>query len=178
MGLVLLIGGVRSGKSRLAVEVASKWSRSPVVIATGEARDAEMTKRIARHRAERPEHWTTIEEPIDLEAALGSVPTDEAAIVDCLTLWVSNLMEREQRDDSIVEAARRAAEVAAARPGGVLAVSNEVGSGVIPNNPLGRRFGDVLGRVNTVWAAAADRVFLVVAGRALPLERPESLFDG
>lgn len=175
MPIVLLLGGVRSGKSRLAVELATRGQAPVTVVATSEARDEEMASRIARHRAERPSGWTTIEEPIDLYAAIDGVPDDEAVVLDCLTLWVSNLVEQSLSDEEVTERARTAAERASRRAGLTLVVTNEVGSGVIPASPVGRRFSDILGRVNAVWAAAADRSALVVAGKVLPLRGAEEL---
>ena len=169
MGLVLLTGGVRSGKSRLAVELARRHRGPVAFVATAEARDEEMAARIARHRAERPGGWRTVEEPLDVERALGSLGPDEAAVVDCLTLWVSNLIERELGGDAIAALARSTAEVANQHPAPVVAVTNEVGWGIVPASPLGRRFSDVLGAVNATWAAAAERAYLVVAGRILEL---------
>jgi adenosyl cobinamide kinase/adenosyl cobinamide phosphate guanylyltransferase len=170
MPVCLLIGGVRSGKSRLALRLAAREQRSVVVIATAEARDAEMAARITQHRRERPAEWTTIEEPVDLRSAFAVAPEEAVVLVDCLTLWVSNLMEREVPDVEIEARAERAARIAAARPQQVIVVTNEVGSGVIPTNPLGRRFGDVLGRVNMLWADRAERSALVVAGKMLSLQ--------
>ncbi len=175
MPVVLLLGGVRSGKSRLAVELASRGSGPVTVIATAEGRDEEMASRIARHRAERPSSWKTVEEPIDLPKALSDVPDDQVVLVDCLTLWVSNLMELQVDDEVIAERSRQAADVAAQRSDLVVVVSNEVGSGVIPGSALGRHFSDVLGRVNAMWAEVADRSALVVAGKVLPLRGAEEL---
>lgn len=170
MPIVLLIGGARSGKSRLATRLVSRQELPVVVIATAEARDEEMAARIERHRAERPAAWMTIEEPLDLEDALRGVPDGSAVLLDCLTLWVSNLIEHELSDEQIELRAASAAEVAAGRLGAVVAVTNEVGSGVIPTTPLGRRYTDALGRVNTIWAEAAERTLFVVAGKVLPLQ--------
>lgn len=173
MGLTFLLGGARSGKSDLAVRVAEQLEhrgRPVVFVATAEARDAEMTQRISRHREERPATWTTYEAPLDLLAPLTQEPTTSVLLLDCLSLWVSNLMERGDAAARIETAAREAAAAAAARPGPVIAVSNEVGMGLVPTTPLGRAYRDVLGRVNATWSRAADRAHLVVAGRALPLE--------
>jgi adenosyl cobinamide kinase/adenosyl cobinamide phosphate guanylyltransferase len=168
MSLVVLLGGARSGKSALSVELAGERA---TFVATGTPGDDEMAARIERHRTERPAGWLTVEEPLELRRALAAVAPDEAVVVDCLSLWVSNLIEVGWSDDAIEEEAAVAASVAAARPGPTIAVSNEVGLGIVPATPLGRRYRDVLGRVNAVWAAAADRVLLVVAGRSLELER-------
>jgi adenosyl cobinamide kinase/adenosyl cobinamide phosphate guanylyltransferase len=168
--LTLLVGGARSGKSRTAARLATASGRPVVVIATGEAGDKEMADRIRRHRSERPAGWLTVEEPLDLAKALRTADPASFVIVDCLTLWVANLLGQERTDDEIVATATAAAALAATRDGDCAVVTNEVGMGVIPANPLGRRYADLLGRVNTVWADAADRTFLMVAGRAIPTE--------
>jgi adenosyl cobinamide kinase/adenosyl cobinamide phosphate guanylyltransferase len=156
--LVLYLGGARSGKSRLAVEHAGGSGAPVTFIATGEAGDEEMAARIELHRRERPPEWRTLEEPRDLARALGSVPGGETALVDCLTLWVAN----GGGDDEALEAAR-------SRDGLTIAVSNEVGLGIVPANATAREYRDTLGRVNAAWAAAADEAWFVVAGRRLRL---------
>lgn len=171
MALAVLLGGARSGKSSLAVRRASAWAGPVVFVATGAAGDAEMADRIARHRAERPAAWTTREAPLELEAALAGEAPEACLLVDCLSLWVANLLERGDADGEVEAHAARAASVAAGRPGPTIAVTNEVGMGIVPMHPLGRRYRDVLGRVNATWADAAERAELVVAGRVLPLER-------
>jgi adenosyl cobinamide kinase/adenosyl cobinamide phosphate guanylyltransferase len=128
-----------------------------------------MAARIRRHRAERAAAWTTIEEPRSLRDALAGVPADAFVVVDCLSLWVSNLIGAGGEDAEIEAEAAAAAAVAAGRVAPTAAVSNEVGLGVVPATPLGRRYRDVLGHVNAVWAAAAERSFLVVAGQVLAL---------
>ena len=165
MTLALLIGGARSGKSRLALERAEREGAPVWFIATGEALDAEMTDRIERHRAERPAGWTTVEEPVALERALAGVPDGTTAVVDCLSLWVANVFESRP----VEELSAAAARVAAARPGLTIAVTNEVGLGIVPDNALERAYRDALGRVNAQWAAAAGEAHLVVAGRTLAL---------
>jgi len=172
MTLVLLVGGARSGKSALAVERARSWGGPVTLIATGEAGDEEMAERIRRHRAERPASWSTVEEPLDLAGALAEVDTAAAVLVDCLSLWVANLVGRGDGDAEVEELARDVAARAAARAGLTVAVTNEVGLGLVPETPLGRRYRDVLGRVNATWAAAADEALFVVAGRTLRLEPP------
>jgi adenosylcobinamide kinase / adenosylcobinamide-phosphate guanylyltransferase len=168
MTLTLLLGGARAGKSSLALRRAAACGRPVVFIATAEAHDAEMAERIARHRAERDPGWATVEESGDLAGALAATPADVCVIVDCLTLWVANLLER---DDAVIERlAVEAAELAAGRAGPTIAVSNEVGMGVVPASAVGRRYRDMLGRVNAVWAERAERAALVVAGRPLWLE--------
>jgi len=168
--LTLLLGGARSGKSSLAVEIARASGVPVVFVATGEAGDEEMANRIARHRAGRPAEWTTVEEPRQLAAALGATNDEVCVVVDCLSLWVANVLDRPA--ESVEAEAAEAARLAAARRGRTVAVSNEVGMGVVPATPAGRTYRDILGRVNAIWAAAAADAYLVVAGRALPLEEP------
>lgn len=175
MPLVFLTGGSRSGKSRLAVELAASQSREVEFIATAEARDEEMAERIARHRAERPDHWVTLEEPVEIASVLGRLPHHSCVLIDCLTLWVSNLMGLGLDDDDIEQRASGVISVARARTGLTVVVSNEVGSGIVPLHPEARRFGDLLGRANCLFADAADRSLLVVAGRALSLADPGSI---
>jgi len=163
--LVVLVGGARSGKSRLAVEQARSEAAPVTFIATGEAGDAEMAERIERHRAERPSGWTTVEEPVDLARALAAVPSSDTAIVDCLSLWVANVGE-----NGVDAASTEAARVAVGRDGLTIAVTNEVGLGIVPPNELARAYRDDLGRVNAQWVQAADEAWFVVAGRKLRLE--------
>jgi len=158
MTLTLLIGGARSGKSSLALRLAEG---EVVFIATAEALDDDMRTRIEAHRAERPESWRTVEEPRNLAGALRAAPPEACVVIDCLTLWVANTMDE--------ELAREAAAIAAARQGDTIVVTNEVGMGIVPENELARSYRDLLGRVNAIWADAADRVLLVVAGRTLEL---------
>jgi adenosyl cobinamide kinase/adenosyl cobinamide phosphate guanylyltransferase len=169
VSLTFLLGGARSGKSSLAVELGRAWRGPVTVIATGEAGDEEMAQRIELHRAERPAAWTTVEEPLELQRALEHVPAEHAVLIDCLSLWVANLIGRGDTDAEIEALGRSGAEEAAARKSLTVAVSNEVGLGVVPATELGRRYRDVLGRVNADWAAAAGEAALVVAGRRLPL---------
>jgi adenosyl cobinamide kinase/adenosyl cobinamide phosphate guanylyltransferase len=166
--LVLLIGGARSGKSELALRLAREQTAPVVFVATGEAGDDEMTARIDQHRRERPPTWQTIEEPVQLRETLETIDEKSCVIVDCLTLWAANALERLGAADAETHAGAAAA-TAAARSGLTIAVSNEVGLGLVPDNPLGRSYRDLLGRVNTLWADAAARSYLLVAGRALPL---------
>jgi adenosyl cobinamide kinase/adenosyl cobinamide phosphate guanylyltransferase len=163
--LVVLVGGARSGKSRLAVERARAEGAPVTFVATGEARDDEMAARIARHREERPPDWKTVEEPLELAHALAAAPSGDTVVVDCLSLWVANLDGR-GAEEPAAEAARLAAE----REGLTIAVTNEVGLGIVPDNALARAYRDELGRVNALWVEAADEAWLVVAGRKLRLE--------
>jgi adenosylcobinamide kinase/adenosylcobinamide-phosphate guanylyltransferase len=168
--LTFVTGGARSGKSSRALQLAAAAGTPVAMIVTAEARDAEMEERIAAHRRERPASWRTVEEPIDLAAALRGLASHEFAIVDCLSLWVSNLLERSE-PAAIELIAVEAAALAAAHGGGCVAVSNEVGMGIVPMHALARSYRDVLGRVNAIWAEAADEALLAVSGRFLRLER-------
>jgi adenosyl cobinamide kinase/adenosyl cobinamide phosphate guanylyltransferase len=177
MALTLLVGGARSGKSELAVQLAARTGRQVTVLVTAEARDEEMAARIERHRARRPAGWSTVETPREVGRDLVDVPDEDCVVLDCLTLWIANLLERGDEDEAIVQAARSAAEIAARRPGPTIVVSNEVGSGIVPIAAVSRRYRDLVGVVNAVWAEAASHVGLVVAGRVLPLDlvEPEQL---
>ena len=178
MAMTLLLGGARSGKSALAERLAARWDGPVTVVVTAQARDAEMAERIRRHRARRPAGWRTIEEPLDLEAALAKAPAEAQVVLDCLTLWVSNLVEQGLTDEQVGQLARSAAAAAAARAAPTVVVSNEVGSGIVPADPLSRRYRDLLGQVNAVWAAAAGQALLLVAGRAVPLADPLEVLAG
>jgi adenosylcobinamide kinase/adenosylcobinamide-phosphate guanylyltransferase len=171
MSLTLLLGGARSGKSRHAIRLAAAEGQDVCFVATAEARDPELADRIARHRAERPLDWPTIEEPVELREAIERAPASAVIVLDCLSLWVANLLERGWSDEEVEAEAGETARIVAARGSLSVAVSNEVGLGIVPAFELGRRYRDVLGRVNAAWADAAEHAFLVVAGRLLTLER-------
>ncbi len=173
MGLTLLTGPVASGKSRLAVQLASRWQGPVEVIATAEGLDDEMTARIERHRAERPASWRVREEPLDLAGGVGALAHDVFAIVDCLTLWTSNRLGAGDRPDAILDQARATAAFAAARRAPTVVVTNEVGWGIVPVNDVARAYRDLLGGVNGAFADRADRAWLVVAGRVMPLARAD-----
>jgi len=166
----LILGGVRSGKSREALRVAASMppgSRG-AFLATAQALDGDMEARIARHRAERPRGWATLEEPYDVVRACGSLAGSvDVVVLDCLTLWVANLLIRGDEDKSILAAADTLAEFLAERRFTIIIVSNEVGAGVHPATDVGLRFRDALGGVNQRIAAAADRVTYMVAGLSM-----------
>lgn len=162
----LILGGARSGKSAYAQRLAALSGLPVTVIATAEAADAEMAARIARHRTQRPLHWRTVEEPLALAAALSAVAGErQCLLVDCLTLWLSNLLAA---GELRFEAERATLfERLSALPGEIILVANEVGLGVIPLGELTRRFVDEAGRLNQELAAQADAVVFLAAG--LPL---------
>jgi adenosylcobinamide kinase/adenosylcobinamide-phosphate guanylyltransferase len=169
---LFIIGGARSGKSRFAVERVRTRGRV-VFVATAEARDEEMAKRIARHRAERPPQWTTVEEPLDLVARLQKLEgTGDAFVVDCLTLWVANRLLRGDDDDAILDEADALGGLIGRRRSTFTVVSNEVGEGVHPETAAGLRFRDLLGGVNQRVAAACDTVVLMVAGVPFTVKAP------
>ena len=174
MTLTVLTGGARSGKSAAAVAAAAASGAPVTFIATAEPGDDEMAERIARHRARRPAHWTTVEAPHDLAGAVAEVNPANTIIVDCLAIWVTNRMLEDPPVDGpelVAEASGLAVQLAK-RPGLSLVVTNEVGSGVVPPTPLGRDFRDLLGTVNQAVVRATDAAYLVVAGRLLPLVDP------
>lgn len=182
--LSLLIGGARSGKSALAERLAQATGRPVVFVATMEPRDDEVRQRIAQHRASRPNTWRTVEEPLDIVTALaGSAQTGEAVILDCVTLWVANMLLRDLPDadaasideadaavEACVSAIKGVIEWAQQHGGELFVVTNEVGAGVVPPYRLGRVFRDALGRTNAVIAARAGRVYHLNAGLALELK--------
>lgn len=159
---ILVLGGARSGKSSYAEALASAAEGPRTYIATAEAGDSEMAERIAAHRKRRGRSWTTLEEPLDLPAALAKVAKpDGFVLVDCLTLWLSNLLLAGQDCETAVD---RLVDILGNCSGHVVIVSNEVGVGIVPDNALARRFRDVAGVANQRVAAACDEVVLVTAG--------------
>lgn len=169
MPLTMLLGGARSGKSALAVQLMTEAPGDVAMIVTAEGGDSEMSERIRQHRSSRPQQWLVVEEPTEILAAIRDMDDEAGLIIDCLTLWVSNLMALGLEDREMLELARSAVERARARPGQTIAVSNEVGSGIVPDNVLARRYRDVLGSVNSIWARASDAVFMTVAGGVIQI---------
>jgi adenosylcobinamide kinase/adenosylcobinamide-phosphate guanylyltransferase len=161
MPIILITGGARSGKSTRAEQRARDFAGKPVYIATAEAFDHEMRERIARHRARRRDEWIEHETPLELIPALNATDGGGARLIDCLTLWLSNLMHAErdwERETAeLAEALRR-------QRSPVVLVTNEVGSGIVPDNALARDFRDASGQLNQMIARVADEVELVVAG--------------
>lgn len=167
--ITLVLGGARSGKSRFAEGLIADHQGARVYLATAEAGDAEMAERIRRHRDRRGSGWTTVEEPLDLARALEAASRDRAAVlVDCLTLWLSNLMavHRDAEHES-----RRLAEVLSRIETPAVLVSNEVGLGIVPDNALARAFRDRAGLLHQAVAAVADRVYFVAAGLPMLLKK-------
>ncbi|HEY2185574.1 MAG TPA: bifunctional adenosylcobinamide kinase/adenosylcobinamide-phosphate guanylyltransferase [Xanthobacteraceae bacterium] len=160
----LVLGGARSGKSRYAEGLITALPPPWIYVATAEARDAEMAQRIGRHRAQRDRRWQTLEIPHELAPVLGGASAAIPLLIDCLTLWLSN---RVLANADVESETRQLEQALDARPGLTVLVSNEVGSGVVPDNALARRFRDLQGQLNQRIAARAERVVLMVAG--LPL---------
>ena len=168
IGSLLVLGGARSGKSRYAQRMAEASGLRPLLIATAEAHDAEMALRIGRHAALRDAHWTLVEEPVALAGALRhEARKDRIVVVDCATLWLSNLL---LKNDNVATATQDLAQSVAGLPGPVIFVSNEVGCGIVPENALARAFRDAQGLLNQALAEACEAVVLVNAGIALCLK--------
>jgi adenosylcobinamide kinase / adenosylcobinamide-phosphate guanylyltransferase len=167
--VTLVLGGARSGKSRYAERTIEAAAGAGLYLATAEVADAEMAARVAAHRARRgPGWWSTIEEPLEIARVIeAEARPDRPILVDCLTLWLSNLMQAGRDIDAETE--RLLSALAVAR-GPVVLVANEVGLGIVPETPLGRAFRDHAGRLNQRVAAAAERVVFVAAGLSMPLK--------
>ena len=168
--VTLVLGGARSGKSRHA-EGLVEFLAPRIYLATAEAKDAEMAARIEEHKKRRGPGWETVEEPLDIAAALGAHSgRQKPVVVDCLTLWISNLMAAGRDADNEVQALVNRLGVL---PGPVVLVSNEVGMGIVPDNVLARAYMDNAGRMNQAVAAAAQRVVSVTAGLARAIKEAE-----
>ena len=165
---LFVIGGARSGKSRYAQARAEAAGGDPVFVATAEAFDDEMRDRIARHKADRDARWSTVEAPRELPAAIDALSGGEAVVlVDCLTLWVSNLL---LADADIARAGQQLCDAIGRFEGTLILVANEVGLGIVPDNALARAFRDAAGQLNQSVAATAAEVVLVTAGLPLTLK--------
>ncbi len=170
--IIFVLGGARSGKSRYAALLAKNAGRKTVFIATAAALDDEMKERIRLHKISRPKSWSLIEEPMDLRDVLLTLkPMYGVALIDCLGLWISNLLMNDMKDSAIekrikgfVKAARKAKTAL------IIVVSNEVGSGIVPADPLSRRFRDLIGLANQAVAEKADEVFFIRAGIPVKLK--------
>ena len=168
--MVFITGGARSGKSAFALRRASSLAGDAVsFIATAEALDSEMTERIARHKLERNPAWQTLEESLEIESALERA-THSVIVLDCVALWVSNLLLAGAPEATMLEQTRAFIATASRLEKTVIVVSNEVGLGIVPDNALARDYRDALGRVNQVFAAASSEAYLMVSGLELRLK--------
>jgi adenosylcobinamide kinase/adenosylcobinamide-phosphate guanylyltransferase len=181
--LLFVTGGARSGKSRFAERLAAASGRAVVYLATMEPLDEEVRARIARHQTERPADWATVEAPLDIVTAVRDAPSESCVLLDCLSLWVSNQLlappgavkaEALAELEAVLEGAiEDVARLTRTRQGDVILVTNEVGGGLVPDHALGRAYRDLLGRANQRASRLADRAWLLVSGRALPLPAPD-----
>lgn len=170
-GPVFIVGGARSGKSAFALSLASSLPCSrKLFVATAEATDDEMAARVAAHRLERGEGWETVEEPVDVVKALEGPGPGAAVVVDCLTLWLSNLMHAGLSDEAIKGEIEALASFSAATPSTVITVSNEVGLGIVPENAVARRFRDLSGWMNQRMASVAAEAYFVASGIPMRLK--------
>jgi adenosylcobinamide kinase/adenosylcobinamide-phosphate guanylyltransferase len=168
---VFVTGGARSGKSRLAEEISEGFGSPLCYVATGQAKDFEMTERIAAHRARRGEKWHTVEEPLRLcEAARAADCRFEAIMIDCVTLWLTNLLLAHDDAEKVLREVHALAGLLHELKTPVILVSNEVGMGIVPENSLARTFRDLAGRANEILAAAADEVYVMFSGLPLKLK--------
>jgi adenosylcobinamide kinase/adenosylcobinamide-phosphate guanylyltransferase len=163
--ILLIIGGCRSGKSRFALEYANKNFRRKVFLATGQALDDEMAERIRAHQEARGPDWTTIEEPVELARAVGSLENKyEVVLIDCMTLWINNLLMAGETQDEILSRTGSFLEMIQEVPQSIVVVSNEVGAGIVPANKIARVFRDTVGILNQRLAECSDVVVWTVAG--------------
>ena len=170
-GTVFITGGARSGKSRLAEDLAQKRGAPLVYIATGLAGDGEMAERIDRHRARRGPAWRTVEEPLDLAEAISAAEgTCTAILVDCITLWLTNLLLKYDDASTVMKEVERLALLLPALKTPLILVSSEVGLGIVPENRLARTFRDLAGEANELLAGAADEVYVMFSGLPLKLK--------
>lgn len=171
-GCALILGGAKSGKSTLALSLCEEMKRRHIFLATAEAQDLEMEERIRHHQSERSTKWATVEEPLDIMARIKKLDSDDTAVlVDCLTLWLSNLFMRHEDDpEGIYRRINELAEGLADLKGVVVLVSNEVGMGIVPENKLARAFRDAAGYMNQRAASVSKKVVITFAGLPMVLK--------
>lgn len=168
---IFVVGGARSGKSSFALRAAEEIGGSKAFVATCPVLDTEMADRVRRHQEERAGRgWSAVEEPVAIDAALDRLAGFDVVLIDCLTLWVNNLMYEAEKagtiltEDVMAATADRLLAAIGRHPGTVVAVANEVGLGIVPDNPVARLFRDVAGRANQIMAAGADSVYFLACG--------------
>jgi adenosylcobinamide kinase / adenosylcobinamide-phosphate guanylyltransferase len=167
--ITLLLGGSSSGKSQYALEEAKKLNKKTAFIATASPGDNEMSQRITKHKKERPSHWTTFEESADIIPTLKKIGSQfDIVIIDCLTFLIFNLSKDNSVEENIEKRVRELVKVLKSANHQTIIVSNEVGLGIVPENPMARRFRDLAGKINQIVAQEADKVFFIVSG--LPMQ--------
>ena len=172
---ILITGGSRSGKSKRAISLGLEYPGKKFFIATAEALDQEMKDRVQRHKEERGSEWTTIEEPLELSQAIQGIDANanDAAVLDCLTLWLNNMLMKEMDDLSIFSKVRELIKTCKSVPFNVLVITNEIGAGIVPGDPLSRKFRDLAGEINQEFAAGFDEVIHMVSGIPVTIKQPE-----
>lgn len=173
--LIFILGGARSGKSAYALKLAEAMASKKLYLATAQALDKEMAEKIKKHKKQRGNNWTTIEEPIKLADVIRGDKKHDVILLDCLTLWVSNLMSKEsgvrsQKSEVIYKNINQLISTCKKSKANIVVVSNEVGLGIVPDNPLARKFRDIAGIANQKMAEAADEVYFVAAGMPMRMK--------
>lgn len=171
-GFIFVVGGARSGKSTFAEQLGRRWAGPVTFVATAEAFDSDMANRIALHQASRPNNWSTLENPLHPAEAVKSAPKNHFVIIDCLTVWVGNMMHWGTTEAQILVNVQELVEVLVKHGSPSVVVSNEVGLGVHPETSLGREYRDTLGRVNSLVADRAHRTLFMSSGKACLLQDP------
>lgn len=174
MSLILIGGGVRTGKSAFAIELSRTLGQRRVFVATAEAKDDEMRERIARHQIDRGDEFVTIEEPLDLTEVLLGITDTDVVLIDCLTLWLSNMLLRDCSTSQVEQEVERLVEAIEKSRFNTVIVTNEVGMGIVPESVLGRLFRDLAGHAHQRLASQAERIYLAALGVILRL-RPEPI---
>lgn len=176
--IIFILGGVRSGKSSYAIELAKNLKDKTAFIATCVLPDSEMRKRIKVHKKSRPRHWKVVEEGRDIGSCLANLKNEyETILVDCLGLWISNLLAENLTDKKIEREIKNFAKFISRLKANIILVSNEVGSGIVPDNLLARRFRDLLGLANQIMAKKADEVIFMQAGIPLIIKKGSGAFS-
>ncbi|MFH2137369.1 MAG: bifunctional adenosylcobinamide kinase/adenosylcobinamide-phosphate guanylyltransferase [Candidatus Omnitrophota bacterium] len=162
--VILVTGSVRSGKSSYAVNLAKATKAKVSFLATCQPQDAEMKKRVKKHKNSRPKSWKTIEEPIEISKVISKLKINEVLIIDCLTLWISNLLLSGLTEKEILKNIKEFVTVLKESKASIIIVSNEVGWGIVPDNKLARIFRDIIGTAHQIIAKVSDEVYLMIAG--------------
>ena len=168
--LIFITGPVRSGKSNFAVNLAKKSKKKIIFIATCKPVDTEMKERIKKHKQQRPKEWITIEEEIDLGSVLRNISKDKLIIIDCITLWVSNLFFHNFNEKEILKIVNDLISIIKRKGLSVIIVSNEVGWGIVPNNKIARNFRDIMGIIHQKISESSNEIYLLVSGIPIKLK--------